>query len=139
MKSLSSTLQHNKKGFTLIEVMAALAVVAVGIAAAVGVVSNIALNTSRLEEKIISQWLISNRMVEIRLQQHELSPSNNSNASRSVTMAGREWFLFDKTSESDIKNVFQSSVKVCTDNLKTDCPMEKTGYFSNLTFVIQKN
>lgn len=121
-------------GFTLLEVMIAMAIVAVGIAAAIGVVNSVALNTSRLEDKIISQWIASNRIVEVRLNQHnsQTSASSGAESAGSITMAGRDWYVFDKTIETDLVNVFQTTVKVCLKEDKSNCPLEKKGYFTKL-------
>ena len=122
----------DQKGFTLVEVMAALAVVAVGIAATVTVVSSIALNMSRLEDKAMAQWLGSNRLAEIRLKQHESEQSSGS-SSNTITMAAREWYVFDVLKKTDVKGVYEATITVCVDSLKSNCPFEQSGFFSALS------
>lgn len=128
-----------QSGFTLLEVVIAMAIVAVGIAAAIGVVNSVALNTSKLEEKTVAQWVASNRIVEVRLQQHNslASASSGEAGEGSITMAGREWFVFDKTIKTDDPSIFQTTVKVCLKSNKTNCPTEKKGYFTKLNVTLQ--
>lgn len=132
MQRLHAVNRANQKGFTLVEVMAALAVVAVGIAATVTVVSSIALNTSRLEDKATAQWLVSNRLTEIRLKQHERKQSSGS-SSTTITIAAREWYVFDVLTETDVKGVYEAKITVCLDSSKADCPLEQSGFFSALS------
>ena len=127
---------QNQTGFTLIEVMTALAVVAVGLAAVVAVVSSIALNTSRLEEKAISQWLISNRLAEIRMARLESSQQTLSTSSSTVIMGGREWYIFDNIKSADSNGISEVSVQICTDSQKSSCPLQQVGFFSSMQAVV---
>jgi len=52
-------------GFTLIEVIVALAIIAIGLAAAVKTVSSTTLNTAYLRDKSFSYWVAQNQLAEI--------------------------------------------------------------------------
>lgn len=54
-------------GFTLIEVMVALAIVAVALAAGLRATSAVADNAQRLDDVILAQWCAENRYTEMRL------------------------------------------------------------------------
>ena len=124
------------KGFTLIEVMAALAVVAVGISAAVGVVSSMGINIAKLEERAVSQWIVSNRLVELKLKQFQVNSSESllSNKSSTITMGAREWHVFDRSKPSDIKNMVETTVEVCLDSAKNACVLEQRFYLVPLAY-----
>jgi general secretion pathway protein I len=53
-------------GFTLIEVLVALAIAAIGLAAALSVVSESARNASYLHDKAFGSWIALNRLAEVR-------------------------------------------------------------------------
>ena len=55
-------IKHSKNGFTLIEVIVAVAVIAFGLAATIKTVSTVTRNTSYLNEKIIATWVAQNAM-----------------------------------------------------------------------------
>jgi general secretion pathway protein I len=54
-------------GFTLIEVLVALAIAAIGLAAVLSVVTNSARNAVYLRDKIVASWIAQNRITELRL------------------------------------------------------------------------
>jgi general secretion pathway protein I len=56
-----------RRGFTLIEVLVALAIAAVGLAAVLAVVTNTARNSVYLHDKTFASWIALNRLTEVRL------------------------------------------------------------------------
>ena len=56
-----------RRGFTLIEVVVALAVVALGLAALFAVLANTAGNVGSLRERTFASWIAHNRIAELRL------------------------------------------------------------------------
>lgn len=54
------------RGFTLIEVLVALAIAAIGLAAALSVVGESARNASYLHDRTFANWIALNRLVEVR-------------------------------------------------------------------------
>jgi general secretion pathway protein I len=56
-----------RRGFTLIEVLVALAVAAMGLAAVLAVVTNAARNSAYLHEKTLASWIALNQLTQIRL------------------------------------------------------------------------
>jgi len=57
----------NKKGFTLIEVMVALAVITIGLAAVIKTVSSTTTNSIHLRDKTFAYWVAQNQLAEIEL------------------------------------------------------------------------
>ncbi len=115
----------HQQGFTLIEVMAALAIVAFGISAAIAVVNSLGLNTQRIEDRAIAQWIVSNKLVELRLQQYDVGSSGvNASSTSNYTMGLREWFVFQTSQKSSGKS-FEVAIEVCVDNAKSDCVLKQ--------------
>jgi general secretion pathway protein I len=55
-------------GFTLVEIVIAVAVVAISVAAAFQIVSQAAFGTQRMQERTLASWIALNRIAELRLQ-----------------------------------------------------------------------
>jgi len=121
-------------GFTLIEVMVSLAVVATGITAAVLAMSNFSLNTSRLENKMIAQWLVANRLVEYELKAHDSSLRNSSSTNLIQTIHGREWYLQESSTvqPGGIGQIVK--IRVCSDQAYEQCFNEVELYISYKDF-----
>jgi len=82
-----------KSGFTLIEVMLAMAVFAVAGVALLGVADNNYRHISHLEEQMFANWVASNQLVEVSLDK-TWPPRNNRKGK--VEMAGRTWYWQQK-------------------------------------------
>lgn len=75
-------------GFSLIEVLVALVVVAVALGA-LGMAGARVLDAQReLEQRTLALWVADNRIAEMRLAQDRLAPGSRSGTTR---MAGRDW------------------------------------------------
>ena len=93
------------KGFTLIEVMLAMAVFAIAGVALVGVADNNARNVGYLEKKMLANWVASNQLVNTHLST-QWPPKNNRKGD--VEMAGTKWFWLQKvikTQNKDMRSV----------------------------------
>ena len=91
----------NDRGFTLIELLIAVAVFAV-VALTVYTRSGDALRQlGGLEERTLTTWLAENELTTLRLKRLNAdSPMPTGKASRQVTMAGREWVVAVKVSDT---------------------------------------
>jgi general secretion pathway protein I len=75
-------------GFTLIEVLAALVIVSLGMMAVIQAVSQTASNSAYLHEKSVAHWIALNRVTEMRLA---LQPPPTGESSGEVEMSGARW------------------------------------------------
>ena len=91
-----------QRGFTLIEVMLAMAVFAIAGVALLGGADNNFRNLAHLETKIIANWVASNQLVETSLDK-SWPPKNNKKGK--VELAGREWFWQQKVVKTEDKNM----------------------------------
>jgi general secretion pathway protein I len=86
-----------QRGFTLLEVMVALAVIAFALAAAVSAVSGNSRNAAGLQQRTYAHWVAMNKMVELRISQQW--PATRTTKG-SALMARHEWFWSMKVSKT---------------------------------------
>ncbi|MDH5446368.1 MAG: type II secretion system minor pseudopilin GspI [Gammaproteobacteria bacterium] len=77
------------RGFTLLEVLIALAVAAVGLAGVSKVAGSNIYNAQYLQNKTIAQWVAMNRLTELRVRK-EFPPIGKTKGD--MEMAGRKWY-----------------------------------------------
>ena len=102
---LASYYRKLEKGFTLIEVMLAMAVFSIAGIAILGTADTNARNLGYLESKILASWVASNQLVEITLDD-TWPPKNNKKGK--VELAGLEWFWQQKvikTTDKDMRAI----------------------------------
>jgi general secretion pathway protein I len=97
------------RGFTLIEVVVAVAVVALGLAAAFGGISQMAANTSLLQEKTLASWIAQNRITELRLQP-QTPPIGESDGE--VEFANQNWFWEAEVIATQVEALRRVEVRV---------------------------
>ena len=78
----------NARGFTLIEVMAALVIVSLGMLAVITAVTQAAGNNAYMRDKTIANWVAMNRITEMRMQPQAPPVGETSGE---VEMAGARW------------------------------------------------
>ena len=96
-------------GFTLIEVMLAMAVFAIAGVALLGVADNNYRHISHIEEQMFANWVASNQLVEASLDK-TWPPKNNRKGK--VEMAGRTWYWQQKVSKTANKELRAVNMQV---------------------------
>lgn len=105
---VTSFVRYNKYrslGFTLIEVMLALAVFSIAGIALLSAASNNARNLGHLDDKMFAQWVASDQLVALSLDS-KWPPKNNLKGE--VKLAGKTWFWHQKvvkTTDNDMRAV----------------------------------
>lgn len=99
----------NMRGFTLIEVLVALAIVAVGMAALMGAMTSAADTTVYLRDKMFAEWIALNRVEEVRLQFRKPSKGKSNGE---VEYAGRRWRWEQDILETEVPGLLRVDVKV---------------------------
>lgn len=79
----------NTKGFTLIEVVVAVAVIAIGLMGTIKTVGTVTKNTAYLNERVIATWVAQNAMASYELN---LENDAEKETSGSEEVAGIEWY-----------------------------------------------
>jgi general secretion pathway protein I len=97
------------RGFTLVEVLVALFIVALGMGALLSALGSAADNVSYLREKTFAQWVALNRVAEVRLQGKVPSKGKENGES---DFAGHKWQWEQEVTPLDVPGVMRMDVKV---------------------------
>jgi general secretion pathway protein I len=106
-----------RRGFTLIEVLVALAIVAIGMAAVLGALSSAAGSVSYLRDKTFAQWVALNRIATLRLS-GQMTVVGNSDGD--TDFAGRSWHWRQEVTATEVPGVVRIDVRVRPADLKGD-------------------
>lgn len=100
---------HRHRGFTLIEVMVALAVAAISLAAVTAAVSQMIDAANSMRQRTYASWIAQNKIAEMRLANvlPEVAETDGE-----VSYAGREWRWTATVSETGVENLFRVDVDV---------------------------
>ncbi len=105
--SFSTRQRQHAKGFTLFEVMIALAVLAFAILALVKQATMSVKVTNAVEEKTIAYWIAENKLNELRIVPEW--PATGKFEDDKVPMAGRDWYVewevYDSPYFKDLRTV----------------------------------
>lgn len=120
-------------GFTLVEVLVALVVVALGLSALMVAVSGTARTSGYLRDKTLAQWIALNRLAEVRLTVNKTaqsSSSKNGDASE-LQFANRTWHYDTRYYDTQFQSTKRIVVRVWAGAAKTKGnPLaEATGFF----------
>ncbi len=86
--------KKGSKGFTLLEVLVALAVAGTGLAGVIKVAGGNAYNAQHLQNKTLAQWVAMNRIAEIQVK-HEFPAIGEKKGD--AEMADRTWYWHQET------------------------------------------
>ncbi len=98
-----------RRGFTLIEVLVALAIAAIGLSAVLSVVTNSSRNAVYLRDKIYAAWIGENKIVEARLAQ-TLPSVDKTNGE--LDYGGRKWKWEQTVTQTDVPGLRRIDVAV---------------------------
>ena len=117
------------RGFTLIEVLVALAIVAVGVAAVLGALTSSANTVIYLRDKTFAQWVGLNQIATIRLSGQLQQPGNSDG---DTDFAGRKWHWRQEVISTEVPGVVRIDVNVRPADIKAD---EDNGWFTTVSGV----
>ena len=115
----------NIKGFTLLEVIVALAVLAIALAALVKAGSQNAENAGYLRDKTLAHWVALNLLTEIQLGQRLLESDEQKGQ---MTMAEREWFWVIKVFNTAEEQLRRLEIRVYADPQATEALVLLVGF-----------
>lgn len=95
-------MNRSNTGFTLLEVMVALFIVAIALGGAIKVMGNAAQISSRLSNKTFAQWVALNQITKLRI---EKAWPKLGDVKGKDEMAGRKWKWVQKTIKTEDKKV----------------------------------
>ena len=103
-------------GFTLVEVLVALMVVAMGLAALMVAVSGTARTSGILRDKTVAEWIALNRLAEVRLN---LTKYGQNTDTGELDYANRKWHYDTRYFDTSIQSMKRVVVRVYAGDAKT--------------------
>jgi general secretion pathway protein I len=118
------------RGFTLVEVLVALMIVAMGLAALMITVSSTARTSGYLRDKTLAQWMALNRISEVRLN---LTKFGQNTDTGEINFANRTWHYDTRYFDTSIATMKRVVVRVYAGDAKTkgNPVAESTGFLGS--------
>lgn len=126
MKSTAAD-RRRAAGFTLIEVLAALVIVALGMLGVIEAVTQTARNGTYMREKTLAHWIAMNVITERRLQ---AAPPEVGESSADVEFAGERWRWTMKVTQTQVDSLVRMDVSVRAADAAEDTSLTTvTGFY----------
>ena len=111
-----NSLRHNhrlntQQGFTLIEIVIALAIVAIGVLSVAEAMNQHTQVAGSLEKRVMASWVASNQIALIS-HDSKINRIKQGSTSEVVDMGGNKWRAQSKIRKTDIERVFLLTVTV---------------------------
>jgi general secretion pathway protein I len=119
-----------ESGFTLIEVLVALAIVAIGMAAVLGTLTSSASTVVYMRDKTLANWVAHNHIAEVRLQPQMPQLGNTEG---DVDFAGQKWHWRQETVATAVQGMVRMDVHVRPADVKAD---ETRGWYVTLSGIM---
>ncbi|MGA7824607.1 MAG: type II secretion system minor pseudopilin GspI [Steroidobacteraceae bacterium] len=113
------------RGFTLIEVLVALAIVVVGMAAVLGTLNSSANTIVYLRDKTFANWVALNQIAQLRLSGAQPAVGDSDGK---VDFAGRNWTWHQTVSTTQVPGMERIDVNVRPSDVKVE--KEDSGWYS---------
>jgi general secretion pathway protein I len=120
----------SSRGFTLVEVLVALTVVALGLTALMVAVSGTARTSGYLRDKTIAQWIALNRLTQVRLMVNKLGDNQDTGQ---LDFAGRKWHYDTRYFDTQFQSMKRVEVRVYLGdaNTKSNPIAQSTGFMGS--------
>ena len=112
LKSAICNMLNQNKGFTLLEVLVALTIIAISLGALISTSGSQASNAAYLKQKTIAHWVAINEITQLQVEKKWLGKGDTRG---STNMAGFDWYWTRTVIETEDKNTRQVEFKLYTD------------------------
>jgi len=106
----------DERGFTLVEVLVALLVVALALAALMVAVSGAARTSGYLRDKTLAQWIALNRITEVRLNTTQFGQNTDT---AEIDFGNRKWHYDTRYFDTSVATMKRVVVRVYLGDAKT--------------------
>lgn len=126
---LKVSVKKNSAAFTLLEIMVALAIIAIAMGAIIENTTATSRNAQYLQDKTIASWIALN---QISLKRAKREWGSTSNKQGRVEMASRQWLWKMKILKTDDANMRRLEVDVFVVGDETQSLANMTGFMGKL-------
>lgn len=112
-----------ERGFTLVEVMVALMVIAIALPAMLKALYQQVDGTAYLRDKSIAQWVASNKLAENRIQLARNDVLFRGERNGVDEMAGRDWYWWSTSEPTEVEDFYRLEIVVADDEQRRDQPL----------------
>lgn len=116
-------------GFTLIEVLVALAIIAISLGAILNTSGTQANQAAYLKQKTIAHWVAMNEITKLQIEQKLISTGETTG---STEMANHEWFWARMVTKTEDKNSQQVEFRVFLDKKHNNSLAHLVGYITKI-------
>ena len=114
---------QRQRGFTLVEVMVALAVVAIALPALLVTLNQHVDATGYLRDKSMAQMVAANKFEELRILSRAGESLLQGKESGVSSMAGREWYWWLESQPTEANNFYRVAIDVAADEEQGATPL----------------
>lgn len=115
--------REHQSGFTLVEVMVALAVVAIALPALLVTLNQHVDATGYLRDKSMAQMVAANKLEELRILSRAGQSLLRGKDSGVSSMAGREWYWWLESQPTEADNFYRVTIDVGVDEEQGEAPL----------------
>lgn len=119
-----------KRGFTLIEVMVALAVVAVALPALLFILVQQVDGTAYLRDKTLASWIASNKFSEFELIVTQSGQVPKGEQRGQAELLGRDWFWRIEREETALDGFYRVTIDIAADEAMESALYSLSGFFA---------
>ena len=122
---MTSAANKKNAGFTLIEVMVALTIIAISLGALLSTSGTQANSAAYLKQKTLAHWVAVNELTELRMAKEFPAPGDEKGV---TTMANNDWYWIRTSVKTEDENALQVTFTLYLDEDHTKNITSLTGY-----------